>query len=1184
MRRRNRIFFQHIASFAAAAISLAALPATAVTVTAIGDNGTTGTAGSPGNPGGNGANGNTGANPNATATAISTMPSNTAKATGGNEGSGGAGGNGNVTGANGGNGGNGAAGGTATATAFHTTPPVAGASDTATAIGGNGGSGGSGGNGMIGFQGNGGAGAAGGTANAQASGMNSTADTVTVSATATGGNGGDGGSGRFGGNAGAGGVATIAQNAVNGISNGGGDVSVTAKIVGGNGGATVAAGGLGGDGADETITNAVTAITTGNITLEQDAIGGNGGASFNARPGAGGDASTSLTFTPSTPAPITITLNANGGSSANIQNNNAAAGGSSTAFSSITNINNITLHCYANYPTSPPGNGGDITTGNNGFTAGIGGDGTSNASATSTSIGAGRSQITVDCFAGGERGGNVLNGVLGNGGNGGNAISTATGANAGPDPVSVLDNAAGGNGGAAAGAGFTTGSAGSASATSTATSTRGQAAATANADAGHSGTPSSGAATGLGASATATSMATSPTIATAAAFGLGISGTATATAKSPATGLISFVQANATAPVDSSVEVNAQSSNSQNTGTISSFTNNNVGALISASPNATDVNSAWSPATQVKADFNSTTTNVNALSIINLEDSTSASSASHIYSAAVELNENNAGVLANGLRVGLLMDQPSSAGITAGDAIRFRIVRAGVTLVDQTLININYQSYFTNTDFELGVANAGLGASNLDVQLLFDLTSTHPGDGFATELAVGANNTPVTGTWLNPSGTSWASPFDWNNRTIPEGPGSSAIFSSGISSSQTLNLDQNTTVGQMSFNNLLASYTIASGVGGSLFLDNAGAAASVSSSNGTHNISAPIVLTSPGVNLSATSTISGVVLSGNVSGVGPVNVIAGTGRIVFTAPNNTYTGNTIVSNGANLSIGNLAAAGSLPATTTLVDNGFTEFFYNPSTGILPRTVAGITLSSTGIITVADPFPVVHANRQVLITSALTFGGTTNNWQGLLDLQSNDMIVHNGNLANITNQLAKGHGTTSPWTGTAGIISSAAAATPTKTALAVELNDDGTPAHNPLMTTFAGQPVTNTDVLVKYTFVGDADLSGTVTALDYMLIDNNFNSGGIKTGWRNGDFNYDGAVNGDDYTLIDNAFNTQGSTTFTTVSAGAAEMIATDSAQTASLTAVPEPACLSILGIISFALVGRYRRQRLAPRS
>jgi hypothetical protein len=64
-----------------------------------------------------------------------------------------------------------------------------------------------------------------------------------------------------------------------------------------------------------------------------------------------------------------------------------------------------------------------------------------------------------------------------------------------------------------------------------------------------------------------------------------------------------------------------------------------------------------------------------------------------------------------------------------------------------------------------------------------------------------------------------------------------------------------------------------------------------------------------------------------------------------------------------------------------------------------------------------------------------------------------------------------------------------------------------------------------DVLVRYTYFGDANLDGQVDGSDYTLIDNG--STNRLTGWGNGDFNYDGAIDGSDYTLIDNAYNTQG---------------------------------------------------------
>ena len=69
-----------------------------------------------------------------------------------------------------------------------------------------------------------------------------------------------------------------------------------------------------------------------------------------------------------------------------------------------------------------------------------------------------------------------------------------------------------------------------------------------------------------------------------------------------------------------------------------------------------------------------------------------------------------------------------------------------------------------------------------------------------------------------------------------------------------------------------------------------------------------------------------------------------------------------------------------------------------------------------------------------------------------------------------------------------------------------------------------------DILVKYTYFGDANLDGHVDGSDYTLIDNGYNTrttGAPLTGWFNGDFNYDGRVDGSDYTLIDNAFNCKG---------------------------------------------------------
>jgi hypothetical protein len=186
-----------------------------------------------------------------------------------------------------------------------------------------------------------------------------------------------------------------------------------------------------------------------------------------------------------------------------------------------------------------------------------------------------------------------------------------------------------------------------------------------------------------------------------------------------------------------------------------------------------------------------------------------------------------------------------------------------------------------------------------------------------------------------------------------------------------------------------------------------------------------------------------------------------------------------------------------------------------------------------------------------------------------------MIVHGGNVSNITDQIRSGFAN-GAWNGS-GIESSAAAMAPATMALGVELNSDGSSANgglgDPLTTSFDGLSVTETDVLVKYTYFGDANLDGVVSAADYQAIDNGFNLG--LSGWDNGDFNYDGMINGDDYALIDNAFNTQGSVSFAGDSAGPTEMIGSDTEQVAS--SVPEPGSMVLMGL-AVPLVARRRRR------
>jgi hypothetical protein len=230
--------------------------------------------------------------------------------------------------------------------------------------------------------------------------------------------------------------------------------------------------------------------------------------------------------------------------------------------------------------------------------------------------------------------------------------------------------------------------------------------------------------------------------------------------------------------------------------------------------------------------------------------------------------------------------------------------------------------------------------------------------------------------------------------------------------------------------------------------------------------------------------------------------------------------------------------------------------------------APITLASGATVTVADPASA--ANRQLIVTSDITFAGTTGNWAGEFDLGVNDLDLPAGSLADVTNQIKQGLTTGS----STGLISSVALADTTHFAtLGVISNTAGNGNALYGSTTALGEfdgisPGVNA-VLVKYTFLGDANLDGTVNAADFALINAGFT--GHLTGWYNGDFNYDGTVDGSDYTLIDDAFNNQGGAPNSTAE------IATPTTQLAASAAVPEPAMVGLLACAA----GVLRRRRSA---
>ncbi|HEX2477059.1 MAG TPA: autotransporter-associated beta strand repeat-containing protein [Lacipirellulaceae bacterium] len=152
----------------------------------------------------------------------------------------------------------------------------------------------------------------------------------------------------------------------------------------------------------------------------------------------------------------------------------------------------------------------------------------------------------------------------------------------------------------------------------------------------------------------------------------------------------------------------------------------------------------------------------------------------------------------------------------------------------------------------------------------------------------------LSDTAINVNGTviplSWSQPLNWLGG-VPNAIGGVANFWRTNTAVRSITLDGSKTVGTLTFTSP-QSYTITAGTGGSLWFNNSGGPATLTSNQGSHTISVPLQLQS---DLSAAINAGTLTISGVISGQGDITK-TGAGTLALTATNS-YTGDTVVQEG-----------------------------------------------------------------------------------------------------------------------------------------------------------------------------------------------------------------------------------------------------------------------------------------------
>ncbi len=293
-------------------------------------------------------------------------------------------------------------------------------------------------------------------------------------------------------------------------------------------------------------------------------------------------------------------------------------------------------------------------------------------------------------------------------------------------------------------------------------------------------------------------------------------------------------------------------------------------------------------------------------------------------------------------------------------------------------------------------AISGSGVSSLSVNgLNKSVTKNYTfgtSGGFVT-LTV-SNSGAVQTFWNVNADGNWGLGTNWNTGAIPNTAGAFAGFGGGgteITADRTIAVNGAFTVGTLAFNGAAngKSYTLATGTGAKITLNNNLSSAFITDTSGSHTINSPITLTGNGATVTVTNAADTITLGGVIDGFGNPLTKGGAGTLVLSGANTHLNGTTI--NAGTVVINSDTSLGD-PGNTTTINAG---------------TLRSITdITSAGFLSVGDvasTFSVVSGTIHTVsgpISDAANVGSLVKTDAGTLVLSgansySGGTVIHGG---------------------------------------------------------------------------------------------------------------------------------------------------------------------------------------------